>query len=96
MNERQRRLELVRKRVDRMSDGLSMPVDEGIKECVVMLQALGIATTMSCEGHFPERAPWLPYVQICTVPQKRRNGGKWNYRNWHENPRMVRYVTARL
>lgn len=52
-----------RKKVDRLTDGLGMPLDEGIKEIVVALNVYGFQTCMSCEGH-ADRACSYPWVWI--------------------------------
>jgi hypothetical protein len=50
-------------RVDKLTDRLGNPVDEGIKETVIILNLLGFPTTMSCEGH-AERAVGGPWVDM--------------------------------
>src|SRR3712207_1504419 len=49
--------------VNRITDRLGMPIDEGIKETVVALNVLGINTVASCEGHF-DRGTGAPWVAI--------------------------------
>ncbi len=66
--EKERELQRIRERVAEIKDALDEPVDEGIKEAVIMLNAMGLRTISSCEGH-PERprpegkgpsfAPWI-------------------------------------
>lgn len=65
---KERELEEIRRKVDEIRDQLGMAVDEGIKETVVMLIALGFPTSGSCEGHI-ERALPMPWVDI-TVPNR--------------------------
>ncbi len=50
-------------RVGRTCDLLRMPIDPGIKETVIVLQALGFSTTQSCEGHDDRGLPY-PWVKI--------------------------------
>jgi hypothetical protein len=50
-------------RVDKITDRLGKPVDEGIKETVIILNLLGFPTSMSCEGH-AERAVGGPWVDM--------------------------------
>ncbi len=47
--------------VDKIVDKLGKPVDPGIKESVVALRVLGLATQASCEGHVDHgtKAPWV-------------------------------------
>ena len=54
-------LNRVRQYVDKITDGLNLKIDDGIKETVVFLNALGINTTMSCEGHLKWAfgGPWI-------------------------------------
>jgi hypothetical protein len=49
--------------VDRTCDTLRMPVDPGIKETVITLQAMGFNTTSSCEGHDDHGLPY-PWIKI--------------------------------
>ncbi len=58
-----RRLKQIRLEVDKTADALGKPIDNGIKETVVFLNALGITTTGSCEGHMKNGLPW-PWVDI--------------------------------
>ena len=48
-------------RISRTVDKLGLPVDKGIKETVIVLNALGISTRASCEGHLDSGtcAPWV-------------------------------------
>src|SRR6266571_1101863 len=48
-------------KVSRITDKLGKPVDPGILETVAALNALGIPTTASCEGHvdWGTEAPWI-------------------------------------
>lgn len=59
--EKQALLDEIRKNVNETGDGLGKPIDSGIKETVVFLNALGITTTGSCEGHIKEGLPW-PWI----------------------------------
>jgi hypothetical protein len=54
-------LSKLRKKVDKITDALGMPVDEGIKEAVIMFNAVGLYTSASCEGHLDHGlpAPWI-------------------------------------
>lgn len=47
--------------VEKITDGLGMPVDSGIKETVIVLNLLGFPTAMSCEGHADRgvSGPWV-------------------------------------
>lgn len=53
--------------VAEMRDSLERPVDEGIRDAVAILNAIGFPTTDSCEGHLPneEEGHYYPYVEIC-------------------------------
>jgi len=56
----------IRERVDSIADKLGMPIDPGIKETVVAIQAHGLATSGSCEGHFRNGVLSIPWVAIET------------------------------
>lgn len=47
--------------VDTWGDGLGYPLDEGIKETVIVLNLLGFETAQSCEGHqnWGQPFPWV-------------------------------------
>jgi hypothetical protein len=49
------------KKVDKITAALGMPMDEGIKEAVIMFNAVGLYTSASCEGHLDHGipAPWI-------------------------------------
>ncbi len=49
--------------ISEYADALGMPVDEGIKETVIALTALGFPTVQSCEGHSDRGNPF-PWVTI--------------------------------
>ncbi|MBA3733553.1 hypothetical protein H0W91_04260 [Patescibacteria group bacterium] len=55
------KLEQVKKYVDKITDGLSLKIDDGIKETVVFFNALDINTSGSCEGHLSWGlcGPWI-------------------------------------
>jgi hypothetical protein len=48
-------------RASRITDNLGMPIDQGILDTVIVLNALGITTKQSCEGHVDRAvcAPWI-------------------------------------
>jgi hypothetical protein len=47
----------------KVTDKLGMPIDQGIFETVIVFNALGINTSMSCEGHLNRgrAAPWIRF-----------------------------------
>jgi hypothetical protein len=48
-------------RASRITDKLGMPIDQGILDTVIVLNALDITTKQSCEGHVDRAvcAPWI-------------------------------------
>ena len=48
-------------KIEEITDGLGMPIDEGIRLPVAALRIHGFVTTGSCEGH-PNRRTHGPYV----------------------------------
>ncbi len=40
--------------VDSWTDGLGYPIDQGIKDTVIVLNILGFTTRQSCEGHYSD------------------------------------------
>lgn len=61
--EKERALEAVRSRIEDVTDRLGKPIEEGIREAVVLLNVLDIATQQSCEGHEDE-SDGLPFPWI--------------------------------
>lgn len=49
-----------------VTDRLGMPIDDGILETVVALNALGVLTSASCEGHTKHGLPY-PWIDILRV-----------------------------
>jgi len=74
-------LNKLRKKVDKITDALGMPVDEGIKEAVIMFNAVGLYTSASCEGHLDRGlpAPWID-VEAPNEPKERYVGEKEIFR----------------
>lgn len=72
MKDKEENLNAIKDEVDIVGDRLGYPIDEGIKETVVFLKALGISTTGSCEGHTDSGLPW-PWVGIAAAnePEER-------------------------
>lgn len=56
-------LEEIKKWADNVRDRLGMPIDEGIKDTVIFLNAFGINTVASCEGHL-DRGTGASYIDI--------------------------------
>lgn len=74
---KQQKLDEIRKEIDGTGDALGMEIDKGIKETVVFLNALGVNTSQSCEGHKGKNSgfPW-PWIQIDAPgePQEKYKG----------------------
>lgn len=52
------------KEVDSWGDGLGCPLDQGIKDTVIVLNLLGFTTRQSCEGHLDhgDANPWVDFT----------------------------------
>ena len=61
--EKNLKLEKIRHDVESISDRLGKPIEEGIKETVVMFKANELPTSDSCEGHIERGLP-VPYVEV--------------------------------
>jgi len=61
--EKNLKLEEIRHDVESISDRLGKPIEEGIKETVVMFKANELPTSDSCEGHIERGLP-VPYVEV--------------------------------
>jgi hypothetical protein len=53
----------VAEKFSHVTDKIGMPIDKGILETVVALNALDIRTSMSCEGHLDHGLPY-PWVDV--------------------------------
>ncbi|MCL5733384.1 MAG: hypothetical protein M1334_01820 [Patescibacteria group bacterium] len=62
-NEKQQRWDGIASKVDKTVDKLEKPVDPDIKESIVALNAFGINTTASCEGHI-DHGTYAPYIDV--------------------------------
>jgi 3-mercaptopyruvate sulfurtransferase SseA len=71
------RLEEIRKSVEEIRDALGLPVDEKIKEAVIMCNAIGLTTSASCEGHIDHGIP-VPWIEIAAPnePEEKYVGQK--------------------
>jgi len=69
------------KKVDKITDALGMPIDEGIKEAVIMFNAVGLYTSASCEGHLDHGipAPWI-HIGASNEPKEQFIGENEIYR----------------
>jgi hypothetical protein len=63
-------LSTIRAEIDSLTDRIGTPVDEGVKNLVVLLNAYGCRTSGSCEGH-ADRDYSLPYIDV--GPETPRN-----------------------
>ncbi len=51
------------KDLDKVTDGLGLGIDSGIKETVALLNLAGVQTTASCEGHINWGVPY-PWIDV--------------------------------
>ncbi|MBI5045847.1 MAG: hypothetical protein HZC14_02515 [Candidatus Niyogibacteria bacterium] len=68
VQEKNLKLEEIRQEVESIGDRLGKPIDGGIKEVVVMLEANELPTSGSCEGHVERGLP-VPYVEVSAPNQ---------------------------
>ncbi|OHA41235.1 MAG: hypothetical protein A3H73_01925 [Candidatus Taylorbacteria bacterium RIFCSPLOWO2_02_FULL_50_120] len=61
--EKNLKLNGIKQEVENIGDRLGRPIDEGIKEAVVMFKANELSTSDSCEGHIERGLP-VPYVEV--------------------------------
>lgn len=87
----------LKKRADEIRDALGMPIDKEIKEPVIMFNAVGLQTRMSCEGHLDHGlpAPWID-VEAPNRPKFEYKKEREIFRNlarkYKVSMREVRYV----
>ncbi len=80
--------------VNKVTDKLGKPIDEGIKKMVLILNQIGFRTAMSCEGHKHSEGYTFPWVDIEAEPLKgwRDNEEKkkrWSQENLWQARRMI-------
>lgn len=73
-----------KREVDQITDGLNMPVDEGIKKAVIALRMWGFPTDGSCEGHLQRALPY-PWIDIYAPEQAE---SEWIQANAKERRRL--------
>jgi hypothetical protein len=61
--EKNLKLEEIRHEVENIGDRIGRPIDEGIRETVVMFKANELPTSDSCEGHIERGLP-VSYVEV--------------------------------
>ena len=62
--EAEKELVVIREKLDKVTDKLGYPIEDGIKETVVMFNAFNIRTNQSCEGHWEEDTKRVPWVMV--------------------------------
>ena len=69
--------EITKKKIEMESDALGYPIEAGIKEIVIALNAIGLNTTGSCEGHtdWGRITPWVD-IAAPNEPKERFVGQK--------------------
>lgn len=63
MSTKEEKWQKISEQVDQLEDKIGKPIDPGIRETVIILNAFGFSTTQSCEGHL-DHAYAGPYVDI--------------------------------
>jgi len=63
---KEERLENIRSGLEKVTDAVGKPIDEGIKESVAVFNAVGLPTYESCEGH-KNTAEGRPYPWIAII-----------------------------
>lgn len=60
-----------------IADALGRPIDPGIRETVIALNALGMSTVASCEGHLDHglAAPWIVVGDPTAMPYAQQAAG---------------------
>jgi hypothetical protein len=90
-------IETIRRRVDKIADKLGMPVDQGIKELVVAIQAQGLETSGSCEGHIGDGVLSIPWVAVETPgPEGWRDSNTLQAKWKRQNLQQVAQLAALL
>jgi len=80
--EKEEKLKNIGKQIDKTNDGLGLEIDIGIKKTIVILNAIGISTTGSCEGHLDWGLPW-PWIDIASPnePKEKYKGQLQTFEN---------------
>ena len=74
--ETEKGLKEIEKRVERIKDAQGKPIEKGIKETDVLLNALGLRTSQSCEGHLEKTYSSAPWVEIYSRLASTKEGVK--------------------
>jgi hypothetical protein len=69
-------IEDLRNRLRRVTDGLGAPIDEGILDTVVAMNAVGLRTSQSCQGHRNGRGTLYPWVEV--APEEPAQPAWWD------------------
>lgn len=70
------KIEEIRQELHQVTDGLGTPIDQGIFEAVVALNAAGLQTSQSCQGHPQEQGHPYPWVEV--LPDEPEGSDWWN------------------
>lgn len=87
--DKKKRIQQITKHVDEITDRLGMPVDEGIKQTVIYLQALGFPTNGSCEGH-PNKKHGLDFPWVDVGEEHP------THKNWFKNEKLMAKIHSNL
>ena len=101
---KEKKLDIIRKKVEKITDELGKPVEPGIKETVVMFNAFGLPTTGSCEGHIdshkegysPEMAPWIEILPQEPEQEDWKNDNKLREKVREENKKHLSKIVDLL
>lgn len=84
--EADKKLADIREKIENAADRLGNPIEEGIKETVVMFNAFDIRTQQSCEGYIEDEKKSAPWIMVRPrIPENEE---------WHEDEELSKKVEA--
>ncbi|MBU4512705.1 hypothetical protein KKD19_05735, partial [Patescibacteria group bacterium] len=71
--DKEEQLRKIKEEVEKTKDRLGKPIEQGIKDTVVMLKAFKIEISQSCEGHIEKEEVSPPWIEIYPTEPERED-----------------------
>ncbi len=84
---KQLKFKRISEKVDKITDNLGKPIEQGIKRCVIGLMLHNFELYQSCEGHLDKEGLPYPWIIVDYVEPKKKN--------WRKNEKLKKEYERR-